>query len=171
MATASERYRRHAVWETLAIKRESLNAARFSSKDLERWRTDVVEWLLEAEKTKAARQPALYLGVLDDLGNALNQLPVTETEFQRFLSNGYSQQLLVSLRALPLPPPKDLKDSYVALLDDEIEARTKRLDRLEGRVAETEKALADRQATLATSRRRPLRSLPRSKPSARRSSP
>lgn len=148
MATASERYRRHGVWETLELKRESLNAARFGNKQYEQQRADVVEWLSEAEKTKATRQPALYLGVLDDLSNALNALATTENEFQRFISNGCQQQLLVALRALPLPPPRDLKDSYVSLLDKEVEARTERLDALETRIAETEKSLIDRQQTL-----------------------
>lgn len=149
MATASERYRRHGVWETLALKRESLNAARFGDKQCEEQRADIVEWLSEAEKTKATRQPALYLGVLDDLSNALNALATTENEFQRFISNGYQRQLIVALRALPLPPPRDLKDSYVLLLDKEIETRNQRLDELESRIVETEESLITRQETLA----------------------
>lgn len=148
MATASERYRRHGVWETLKLKRDSLTAARFSSTSLEQQRIDVAEWLAEAEKTRTTRLPALYLSVLDDLSNALNQLTVAENEFQHFISYGASQQLLDALRSLPLPAPKDLKDSYVELLDKEIKTRTERLDLLEQRVAETEKSLTDRQATL-----------------------
>ncbi|WP_405372445.1 MULTISPECIES: hypothetical protein [unclassified Microbacterium] len=104
--------------------------------------------MTEAEKTKATRQPALYLGVLDELSTALNALQTTHHEFARFLSSGHQQQLVSALRALPLPSPKDLKDSYVALLDIEIETRTSRLDELERRVAATEESLRARQATL-----------------------
>jgi len=150
METGSERYRRHTAWETLTLKRESLDAARFGNKELEQWRADIVEWLAESEKSKIARQPALYLSVLDELGGELNALPTTEDEFRRYVVNGYLQQLLLALRALPLPAPKDLKDSYVALLDREIEARTARLDALEVRIVETEKTLTARQQTLET---------------------
>lgn len=148
MTTASERYRSHGAWQTLTLKRDSLNAARFGDANLEQHRADIAEWLGEAEKTKVTRQPALYLSVLDELGNALNALPTTENEFHRFLANSYQLQLLAALRALPVPPPKDLKDSYALLLDKEVEARTTRLDELEARIAETEKSLAARQATL-----------------------
>lgn len=148
MGTASERYRRHKVWETLTLKRDSLAAARFGDKQLEQHRLDVVEWLSEAEKTKTTRQPALYIAVLDELSSALNALGTTQNEFSRFLSSGQQQQLMSALRSLPLPPPKDLKDAYVDLLDKEIEARTARLDELELRVAGTEKSLSERQATL-----------------------
>lgn len=148
MTTASERYRSHTVWQTLTLKRDSLNAARFGDANLEQNRSDIVEWLAEAEKTKVTRQPALYLSVLDELGTALNALPTTENEFHRFLANSYQLQLLAALRALPVPPPKDLKDSYALLLDKEVEARTTRLDELEARIAETEKSLTARQATL-----------------------
>jgi hypothetical protein len=150
MATASERYRRHSVWETVGLKRQALAAARYGDKDAEALRADVVEWLLEAEKTKVTRQPALYLGVLDALQDNLNALGTAEADFYSFMFS-YPQQrerFLVALRALPLPPPKDLKDTYVRLLDKEIEARTTRLDELEARVAETEKSLAERQRTL-----------------------
>lgn len=148
MATATERYRRHNVWDTLTLKRDSLVAARFGDKQLEQQRLDVVEWLAEAEKTKTTRQPALYIGVLDELSNALNGLATTQNEFARFVSSGQQQQLLSALRSMPLPPPKDLKDSYVDLLDKEIEARTTRLDELEVSIAATLKSLTERQATL-----------------------
>lgn len=88
MATASERYRKHAVWETLTRKREALAAARFGDKRIEQLRLDVAEWLSEAEKTKATRQPSLYIGVLDELSNPLNGLPTTEAEFARYVSSG-----------------------------------------------------------------------------------
>lgn len=149
MATGSERYRRHPAWETLALKREALAAARFGDRRLEQERTDTVEWLAEAEKTKTTRQPALYLGVLDALSDALNALSSTEHEFSRFIASGYQQQLVTALRALPLPPPKDLKDSYVELLDKEIDARTARLGELEQRIVETEQSLSARQSALS----------------------
>lgn len=148
MATASERYRRHAVWETLTLKREALAAARFGDKQIEQLRLDVAEWLSEAEKTKVTRQPSLYIGVLDELSNPLNGLPTTEAEFVRYAYSGQQQALQSALRALPLPPPKDLKEAYVVLLDKEIAARTERLNELEGRVAETERSLAARQTAL-----------------------
>lgn len=153
MATGYERYSKHAVWETLQLKRESLNAARFDDAASEQARVDIVEWLDEALKTKAARQPALYLGALDELSNALNQLPVDTAQFKQFVANrrhgGQPYQLLEqALRALPLPPPKDLKAAYVDLLDQEVQARTERLDQLEERVRETEKSLQERQGEL-----------------------
>lgn len=36
-------------------------------------RADIIEWLDEALRTRVARQPALYLSALDQLGEALNQ--------------------------------------------------------------------------------------------------
>lgn len=152
MGTASERYRRHSVWETVALKREALAAARYGDRKAEERRTDVVEWLTEAEKTKLTRQPALYIDVLDALQDILNALGTAEGEFYSFMFS-YPQrreQLLIALRALPLPAPKDLKDTYVALLDAEIRARTNRLDELEARVVETERSLGERQQTLSS---------------------
>ncbi|TRW44121.1 hypothetical protein [Georgenia yuyongxinii] len=156
MPTGSERYTRHKVWETLRLKRESLHAARFDDAKLEQWRTDIIEWLDEALRTRTARQPALYLSALDQLSDALNQLPVDTNAFRQFVpqNNGYRsgqglQVLEDALRALPLPAPKELKASYVELLDREIEARTERLDVLELRVSETEEALQARRDELA----------------------
>lgn len=151
MATGSERYRKHKVWETLTLKRDALAAARYDDARAEQWRKDIVEWLTEAAKTKAALQPALYLSALNNLSIVLNELPSADAAFKQFVgvnNTGYGQpridNLEAALRALPLPPPRDLKDSYVKLLDDEIEARTARLDQLEARVEETETALRER---------------------------
>lgn len=150
MATGSERYRRHEVWETLELKKDALDAARYDDAATERWRTDIVEWLAEAVKTKLARQPALYLSALDDLSNALNSLPTDANQFRQYIaSRGQSHPqylggLESALRALPLPPPKDLSSAYLELLDKEIEARTARLGELEVRVRETEAALQGR---------------------------
>lgn len=148
MPTGSERYTKHKVWETLRLKRESLNAARYDDAKLEQWRTDIIEWLDEALKTRTARQPALYLSALDQLSGALNQLPVDTNGFRQFVPQGNAyrsgqgiQVLENALKALPLPAPKDLKATYVELLDKEIEARTARLDVLEQRISETEEAL------------------------------
>lgn len=150
MPTGSQRYRGHNVWETLNLKRESLDAARYDDAATEQWRMDIVEWLGEAAKTKLTRQPALYLGALDDLSNALNSLPTDVNAFKTYVSNRQPNQpqyvggLETALRALPLPPPKDLSPSYAGLLDREVEARTTRLDELESKVKETELALAGR---------------------------
>ena len=149
MATGYERYSKHPVWETLRLKRESLNAARFDDAETEQAREDIIEWLDESLKTRAARQPALYLSALDQLSAALNQLPVDTASFRQFLAYrnqiGQPYQLLEnSLRALPLPPPKDLKVTYVDLLDKEVDVRNTRLGELDLRVSETEKALRER---------------------------
>lgn len=153
MVTGYERYSKHAVWESLRLKRESLNAARFDNAESEQWREDIVEWLDEALKTRVARQPALYLSTLDALSAALNQLPVDTAGFQQFIAyrqhDGHAfKQLEKALRALPLPAPRDLKSSYVELLDQEVRARNERLGDLEKRVSETEKALELRLAEL-----------------------
>jgi DNA repair ATPase RecN len=150
MTTASERYRRHNVWDTLRIKKEALTAARFGEANAEQQRADVIDWLREAEKSKLTRQPALYLGVLDQLRDALNGLGTAEHEFNSFMSGYRSQaeQLQIALRALPLPSPRDLKDTYADLLDKEIEARTSRLDDLHEHIVKIEKSLAARQSTL-----------------------
>lgn len=149
MTTGYERYRKHAVWETLRLKRESLNAARYDDAATEQGRSDIVEWLDEAFKTRGALQPALYLSALDGLSEALNQLPVDSTQFRAFVANRRHsgqpfQRLEQALRALPLPPPRDLKAAYVEQLDKEVEVRTKRLDELETRVQETEESLQKR---------------------------
>ncbi|MBC7274901.1 hypothetical protein [Nocardioides sp.] len=149
MTTGSERYRQHTVWETLRLKQDALAAARYDDAATEQWRKDIVEWLAEATKTRLARQPALYLTALDDLSNALNSLPVDVGQFRQYVANRQNHPqsigaLETALRSLPLPPPKDLGNAYVELLDQEVEARTDRLDELETRVAETEAALAAR---------------------------
>lgn len=146
MATGYERYSKHAVWETLQLKRESLNAARFDDATMEQARMDIVEWLDEALKTKAARQPALYLSALDELSAVLNQLPVDTAQFKQFIANRQQASqpyrlLEQALRALPLPPPKDLKAAYVELLDQEVAARNERLGDLDERVKQTEVSL------------------------------
>lgn len=153
MATGYERYRQHPVWETLTLKRESLNSARYDDAETEQARSDIVEWLDEAIKTKGALQPALYLSALDALSTALNQVPVDNAQFRQFVANRKRPeqafgQLEQALRALPLPPPKELKASYVKQLDDEVDARNERLGQLEVRVQETEEALAQRLSEL-----------------------
>lgn len=87
MATGYERYRQHPVWETLTLKRESLNSARYDDAATEQARLDIVEWLDEAIKTKGALQPALYLSALDALSTALNQVPVDNAQFRQFVAN------------------------------------------------------------------------------------
>lgn len=154
MKTAYERYREHKVWETLKLKRDALAAARYDSAAAEEGRIDILGWLDEARKTRNPRQPALYLTVLDQLSEALNQLPVDTAGFARFLQyrrhpGQAFDQLEQALRALPLPLPKDISQSYVALLDEEVDARTSRLDQLEVRIAETETALSERLRRLA----------------------
>lgn len=146
MLTGYERYSKHPVWETLRLKRESLKAARFDDAVSEQVRSDIIEWLDEALKTKTTRQPALYLSVLDALSSALNQLPVDTAQFRQFIANrqnsGQAYQILErTLRELPLPPPKDLKASYTELLDREVQARNQYLTELETRVKETEESL------------------------------
>jgi hypothetical protein len=150
VATGSERYRQHPVWETLKLKRDALDAARYDVAASEQWRMDIVEWLDEAEKTKEALQPALYLSALDALSNALNSLPTDANQFKQYVSNRQQNQpqsvsgLEAALRALPLPPVQELNDSFIALLDREVEARTTRLDELESQVADTEASLQKR---------------------------
>lgn len=153
MATGHERYSRHAVWETLRLKRDSLAAARFDGAEQEQVRRDLVEWLDEAVKTRGARQSALYLSALDALSAALNQVPVDNNGFYQYVAyrgqSGHAyQQLEQALRMLPLPPPRDLKASYVDLLDEEVRVRNERLDQLEAQVTETESSLAKRRADL-----------------------
>lgn len=149
MPTASERYRNHPVWQTLGLKRDALEAARFANARMEELRVDILGWLTEADKTRLTRQPGLYLSVLDELSSSLNALPATENEFTRFVSSTQQSQLLVALRQLPLPAPKDLKAGYVDLLDAEIAFRTDRLNQLESRILATEEALTDRETKLS----------------------
>lgn len=153
MATGYERYRRHKVWETLQLKKDALVAARFDDAASEQSRKDIVEWLDEAVKTKGAQQPALYLSALDGLSAALNQLPTDTAQFRQFVANRQHpgqpyQQLEQALRALPLPPPRDLKATYVEQLDKEVEARNELLVGLKAQVTETEKALEARREEL-----------------------
>lgn len=153
MATGYERYKNHAVWEQLVLKRDALQAARFDDSALERARKDVAEWLDEALKAKAPRQPALYLGSLDLLSTALNNLPADQQNFAQFwryrTQQGQPAYLLEeALKGLPLPSPKDLSASYVKQLDDEVELRTTRLEALKARIDETETSLKGRLAEL-----------------------
>ncbi|MBI9115980.1 hypothetical protein [Sanguibacter suaedae] len=155
MATGYERYRKHAVWDTLRLKRESLNAARYDDAASEQARADIIEWLDEALKTKVTQQPTLYLSSLDYLSEALNQLPIETAQFRQFVANrrhvGHAFQVLEqALRGLPLPPPRDLKAAYVHQLDQEVEARTALLGQLEERVRDTEGSLQQRLDELHT---------------------
>lgn len=150
--SATQRYRNHKVWETLTLKRGALNEARFDEAKLERWRTDIVEWLDEATKTrKVTRQPALYVHALAQLQDALNALPTDQAGFREYvLGRSYGsaapavQKLLEALWRLPLPPPKELASNYVELLDDEIVVRTKRLDALKETIDGLESLMAER---------------------------
>ncbi|SNU00871.1 hypothetical protein SAMN06298212_10489 [Ruaniaceae bacterium KH17] len=137
------------------MKLEALQAARFDDAESEQWRHDIIEWLSEAAKTKSTRQPSLYLGVLDQVSDALNGLPTSTTEFRRFVGLDYNssrptsaQNLAVTLRGLPLPAPKEIPKSYIELLEREIRVRTERLDDLSSSITETEAALQERQHTL-----------------------
>lgn len=151
--SSSERYRRHAVWETIAIKREALDAARFDDARAEEWRRDLIEWLDEAERAKRSRVPALYLRTLDEVSSAVNGLPTDTERFRNYVGlSGYGSPsvngLAAALRLLPLPAPKDMGDSVVELLDREIVLRNERLDELEHRLEQTESALDKRLAQL-----------------------
>lgn len=153
MATGYERYSTHPVWETLKLKREALFTARYDDANLEQWREDLIDWLDEASKTKAARQPALYLSALDRLSSALNALALDTGSFNHAVTyrgqNGYPIfELEQALRAMPLPPPRDLKASYLAQLDAEVDARNQMLGELEVHVKRTEDALQERLAQL-----------------------
>ena len=151
MTTGTQRYRSHKVWETLDLKLDALKAARYDEAKTEQMRKDVVEWLSEAKKSKLAQQPALYLSALDELSAALNELQTGDGEFRQYIGVQYQPQnpqriwrLQGALRALPLPPPKELASNYVELLDNEIAARTTRLDQLEDKVEKTEASLQAR---------------------------
>ncbi|WP_119697584.1 hypothetical protein [Microbacterium halotolerans] len=151
MATGSQRYRKHKVWETLDLKLDAVKGARYGDANLEQKRKDLVEWLSEAKKTKLAQQPALYLSALDEVGQALNELQTGDNEFRQYAGVQYQPQnpqriwrLQAALRALPLPPPKELKETYVELLDQQIKFSTARLDELEQKVKETETVLHER---------------------------
>lgn len=157
MTTGTQRYRSHKVWETLDLKLDALKAARYDEAKTEQMRKDVVEWLSEAKKSKLAQQPALYLSALDELSAALNELQTGDGEFRQYIGVQYQPQnpqriwrLQGALRALPLPPPKELASNYVELLDNEIAARTTRLDQLEDKVEKTEASLQARLDTLAS---------------------
>lgn len=93
MATGYERYRQHPVWDTLKLKRDALEAARFDDAMYEQARQVVVERLDEAQKTKVPRQPAVYLSALDLLGSALNQLPVDAHGVQQFWMARFAMRL------------------------------------------------------------------------------
>lgn len=151
MATGSQRYRSHKVWETLDLKLDALKAARYDESKTEQMREDVVEWLSEAKKSKLALQPALYLSALDELSAGLNELQTGDSEFRQYVGVQYQPQnpqrvwrLQMALRALPLPPPKVFASNYVGLLDKEIEVRTRCLDQLEDKVKKTESSLQAR---------------------------
>lgn len=150
--SATQRYRDHKVWESLKLKRDALDAARFDNSKSERWRSDIVEWLDEAAKTrKVTRQPALYVHALGELQGELNTLPTDQAQFDQYVatSNYGNRQapvraLLEALWKLPLPPPKELTGSYLELLDDEIEVRTQRLDTLKKTIDALDSTVAQR---------------------------
>lgn len=151
--SSSERYRRHPVWETIAIKRVALDAARYDDARAEQWRLDIIEWLQEAERAQRARVPALYLRALDEVSSAVNGLPTDTEQFRNYVGlSGYGSPavngLAVAPRLLPLPAPKDIGDGVVELLDREVALRNERLDQLEKRLEQTESALDDRLAQL-----------------------
>ncbi|MGQ7787936.1 hypothetical protein [Nesterenkonia sp. K-15-9-6] len=148
--TGQQRYRQHKVWETLQLKLDALNAARFDGVEVEQWRIDVVDWLKEAQKSKTNNQPTLYLSALDDLQEQLNNLEVDQSKFKQYvgLNNRTSasgqpriKQLERALRGLPLPPPKNLSQSYAEQLDREMKARQEKLAELNSEIDETKAAL------------------------------
>lgn len=52
MATGSQRYKNHKVWDTLTLKRDALAAARYDDARTEQKRLDIIEWRSEALKTR-----------------------------------------------------------------------------------------------------------------------
>lgn len=148
--TGQQRYRQHKVWETLQLKLDALNEARFDDAKVEQWRTDVVDWLKEAQKSKMNFQPTLYLSALDDLQEQLNNLEVDQSKFKQYvgLTNRTStsgqpriKQLERALRGLPLPPPKNLSQSYSEQLDREMQARQEKLAELNSEIDKTKAEL------------------------------
>lgn len=149
MPTASEKFSKHPVWETVELKKEALKAARYDNSEAEKWREEIIGWLEEASKTKPTRQPTLYLRALDDLSQELNRLPVDSQQFTQY-ANEYNYQskreiknLETAIKGLPLPPPRDLKASYVDLLDREAEVRNSLLNDLEEKIREHRKFISE----------------------------
>lgn len=146
--SGNERYREHTVWETLDLKLDALDAARYDDLEVEQWRIDVVEWLKEARKSKTAQQPALYLSALEELSNPLNNLQADQAKFTQYVglkahtsSSPTVNKLESALRKLPLPSAKALTKTFEEQLDREIEFRKQRLSSLESKIADTEKGL------------------------------
>lgn len=160
--TAQARYRHHKVWETLKLKLEALNAARYGDAQMEAWRTDIVDWLSEAKKTKVTQQPALYVHALDDLQESLNKLETEQSRFKQYVgtSNGASASaLMTALKQLPFPPPRNLSESYANQLDREMEARQEKLAELNAEVEQTQSELESyrNEADLLTTKLHDLR--------------
>lgn len=146
--TATERYRQHAVWEVIALKREALKTARYSSAEMERWRQELIGALEQATRSKDNPVPFLYDDVLDSLRDTLNQLAGDENSFSNFISR-YAGSARTYLRELPGPPPRQVNDKYLAVLDSAIAAREDELSELRSAAAELDAAVKSRKGELA----------------------
>lgn len=146
--TGAERYRQHQVWEVLTLKRDALASVRYSTAALEECRVQILGALEHALRSRKNTSPYLYDDVLDNLRDVLNSLAGDEASFSNFLSY-QAPAMKEAIRRLPGPPPQQVNDKYVQVLDSAISAREIELDELRKNVRSVETAIAERQKELA----------------------
>lgn len=147
-SAAIERYRQHEVWEVLRLKIEALNSARYSTEALEQARSDMLEVLDVATRSKDNPLPTIYDSTLNRLRDVLNGLIAEEGQFETFVQNGQPTAAAVIVRDLPGPPPRQVNQRYIDALDTAIAARETTLKALEARVDQLTNELASGEALL-----------------------
>lgn len=133
--TQLERYRQHAAWELIDLKRGALQTVKYSQQPYEDYRLEVITMLDAAARSKTNPQATIYDDVLDVIASILNQLSADEQSFTAWSQQSYMNDLRARVRDLPGPPPRQVNESYVAALDIAIAARQGELDELRASVS------------------------------------
>jgi Skp family chaperone for outer membrane proteins len=133
--TQLERYRQHAVWELIDLKRGALETVKYSQQPYEGYRLEVITMLDAAARSKGNPQATIYDDVLDVIAGILNQLSADEQSFMSWSQQSYMNDLRARVRDLPGPPPRQVNESYVVALDTAIAARQGELEELRASVS------------------------------------
>ena len=108
-------------------------------------RLRVLAILDAAARSKDNPTPGLYDAVLDQIVELLNVLPSDEGNFLRW---NHVEALASSVRQLPGPPPRQLADRYIEVLDNAVRARTEELADLRADVERLSASVAEQKAAL-----------------------
>lgn len=134
--TTAEKYRGHSVWQVLKSKELSLKEARFSTEELEEYRTNLLAGIRAALSVKTSASAIDFTQVLTDLQSSLNSLGVDEPTFRNFVGSANLASFWRSVRDLPSAAPAKNQDKYVGALDAALDLRLVTINELSTQLTE-----------------------------------